>query len=138
MLHEGCETCNVRICRGSYLELALKRQSADVVLCFDTVERGIEHDTWLLREIARVLKPCGRAMVDYHYRGKANHSIRCYSDAEFREVAGSAGLALLHCVGAGYGPTVAYNSLPLWWGGYALARLAGRPARKLAVLTPRT
>ena len=136
MLHQGCQASNIRVCRGSYLELALRRQAADVVLCFDTVERGVEHDTWLLREIARVLKPGGRAMVDYHYRGKANHSIRCYSDVEFREMAVSAGLALLHCAGAGYGPTAAYRAFPLWWACYALARLAGRPARRLAVLTP--
>jgi len=42
------------------------RNSLDRLLCLDTLIRGEEHDSMLLKSIAGCLKPTGRAIVDFH------------------------------------------------------------------------
>jgi ubiquinone/menaquinone biosynthesis C-methylase UbiE len=42
------------------------RHSLDRILCLDTLIRGEEHDSMLLKSISRCLKPDGTAVVDFH------------------------------------------------------------------------
>lgn len=42
------------------------RHSLDRLLCLDTLIRGEEHDSMLLKSIAGCLKPTGRAVIDFH------------------------------------------------------------------------
>jgi SAM-dependent methyltransferase len=57
---------NVLFVRSDYLALPIADASADAVICIDTLERGPEHEKALLREISRIMKPSGVAIVDFH------------------------------------------------------------------------
>lgn len=57
---------NIAFLRSDYMALPLRDDSADIVICTDTLERGAEHEKSLLMEIKRIMKPAGIALVDFH------------------------------------------------------------------------
>lgn len=57
---------NVSFLRVDYFALPFNR-SIDRLLCLDTLIRGPDHETALLRQIQGALGPEGRAIVDFHH-----------------------------------------------------------------------
>jgi SAM-dependent methyltransferase len=57
---------NMLCIRTPYLKLPFASNSFDYAVCTDTLIRGRDHEVRLLREILRVLKPRGKAFVDFH------------------------------------------------------------------------
>jgi ubiquinone/menaquinone biosynthesis C-methylase UbiE len=52
--------------RCDYLQLPFESNLFDSIICFDSLERGYEHEVRLLNEMLRCLKPHGRFVVDFH------------------------------------------------------------------------
>ena len=105
--------------------LPLRDRSADLVLLLDVLEH-VEDDRGLLRELRRVLRPGGRAVIAvpafqalWSPHDEAHHHKRRYSKARLQAVVGEAGLTCRH--------VTYYNSLllPL----VAAARLLDRARR---------
>lgn len=85
---------NMICVRAPYLTLPFISGTFDYALCTDTLIRGHTHEVKLLREILRILKPGGKAVVDFHNRrfGSSNDSICFYSFVEVKSVLGEAGI----------------------------------------------
>jgi SAM-dependent methyltransferase len=73
------------------------RHSLDRLLCLDTLIRGEDHDSMLLKSIATCLKPTGRAVIDFHnwwhnplrrigFLPDNFHSNRSYSRSETKKL----------------------------------------------------
>lgn len=130
---------NMVFVRGDYLGLPLTDASVDGVVCTDTLVRGGEHEHALLAEIRRVLKPGGRAVVDFHhYRfrriQKRSPLAKPYSRAEFEKLIAQAGLRVERAQGIGYIPV---RVVPWEWSYRIfdiLASLMVPPSRYLMVL----
>ena len=130
---------NMLFARSEYLALPLAEASVDGAICTDTLIRGPQHDRALLEEIRRILKPGGRAVVDFqHHRfkriQKRSPLAICYELEEFTNMAEQSGLAVRQVQGIGYVPT---RAVP-WEGAYdfmdLLFRLAVSPSRYLLAM----
>lgn len=133
------EIDNMVFVRGDYLALPLADASADGVICTDTLIRGVEHERALLAEIRRILKPGGRAVVDFHHHRfrriqKRSPLAKPYLRAEFERLTVQAGFRVERTQGIGYIPA---RAVPWEWSYRvfdSLARLMVPPSRYLVVL----
>jgi SAM-dependent methyltransferase len=125
---------------SDYLALPLADGSADGVICTDTLIRGVEHERALLAEIRRVLKPEGRAVVDFqHHRfkriQKRSPLAKCYELNDFLRLVAESGFVVERVQGIGYVPT---RAVPREWA-YGLLdklfQLFVSPSRYLLVLS---
>lgn len=132
---------NMIFARSDYLALPLADGVADGVVCTDTLIRGPLHERTLLAEIRRILKPGGRAVVDFqHLRfqhiQKRSPLAKCYPLADFLSLVEQSGLSVAEIMGIGFTPT----RLVPWEWSYglldALLRLVVAPSRYLLVLEP--
>jgi SAM-dependent methyltransferase len=57
---------NMIFVRSAYLKLPFISDIFDYVICTDTLERGWNHEVKLLKEIMRIMKIGGKAIVDFH------------------------------------------------------------------------
>jgi SAM-dependent methyltransferase len=131
---------NLFFARSDYLALPLADGSADGVICTDTLIRGVEHERALLAEIRRILKPGGRAVVDFHHHRfqriqRRSPLAKCYALDGFLALAAESGLVVERVMGIGYVPT---RAVPREWA-YGLldklSRLFVSPSRYLLVLS---
>lgn len=137
---EHAQQQNLFFARSDYLALPLANGVADGVVCTDTLIRGVEHERALLAEICRILKPGGRAVLDFqHLRfqrfQKRSPLAKCYKLDDFLRLVVESGFAVERVQGIGYVPT---RAVPWEWA-YGLLdklfKLFVSPSRYLLVLT---
>jgi SAM-dependent methyltransferase len=119
---------NMVFVRSDYLALPIADAVADGVVCTDTLIRGPEHERGLLAEIRRILKPEGRAVVDFqHHRfqriQKRSPLAKCYELKDFLALVNESGLSVIGVHGIGYVPT----RLVPWEWAYSLLDWSLRP-----------
>lgn len=131
---------NLFFARSDYLALPLADGGVDAAICTDTLVRGVEHERALLAEIRRILKPGGRAVVDFQHQRfkriqKRSPLAKCYELNVFLSLATDSGFAVERVQGIGYVPT---RAVPWEWA-YGLLdklfQLFVSPSRYLLVLT---
>ncbi len=85
---------NMMCVRAPYLKLPFFSGTFEYAICTDTLIRGHTHEVKLLREILRILKPGGKAVVDFHNRrfGSSNDTICFYSAGEVKSILHEAGI----------------------------------------------
>ena len=86
---------NMICVRAPYLRLPFYSGTFDYAICTDTLIRGRTHEVKLLREITRILKPGGKAVVDFHNRrlGSSSNAISlAYSLGEVKSILHEAGI----------------------------------------------
>jgi SAM-dependent methyltransferase len=131
---------NMFFARSEYLALPLADSSVDGAICTDTLIRGVEHERALLAEIRRVLKPDGRAVVDFqHHRfkriQKRSPLAKCYELNDFLPLVAESGLVVERVQGIGFVPT---RAVPREWAYGLLDKLSQlfvSPSRYLLVLS---
>lgn len=137
---EHAQLQNLFFARSDYLALPLANGSVDGAICTDTLIRGVEHERALLAEIHRVLKPDGRAVVDFqHHRfkriQKRSPLAKCYELDDFLRLVMESGFVVERVQGIGYVPT---RAVPWEWAYVLLDKLFKlfvSPSRYLLVLT---
>jgi len=103
---------NVFFILSDYFFLPFKDEVFNVVYSIDVVERGLEHDQLLLKQISRITRHDGYCLFDCHAkeRAKLTHTIpktiKQYSKEEIIQLAKSCSLEPLEIKGAGYLPQV--------------------------------
>lgn len=131
---------NMFFVRSDYLALPLADGSMDGAICTDTLIRGVDHERVLLAEIRRILKPEGRAVVDFHHHRfkriqKRLPLAKCYDLNVFLNLVRDSGFTIAEVQGVGYVPT---RAVP-WESTYGLLnklfQLFVSPSRYLVVLT---
>ena len=137
---EQSHPSNLFFARSDYLALPLRDAIVDGAICTDTLIRGDRHDRALLSEIRRVLKPGGRAVVDFHNHRfkriqKRSPLANSYELANFLAMVKEVGFNVENVQGIGYVPTRAVPREA----GYdlinALFRRLVSPSRYLVVLS---
>jgi len=82
---------NIVFIRSNYLNLPFNDGIFDIVICTDTLERGKNHEIQALKEIYRILKNGGHAIVDFHNKRKLldrirNPYIKTYTKKEIKNL----------------------------------------------------
>jgi SAM-dependent methyltransferase len=101
---------NIFFVRSDYMALPVKDSSTDAVVCTDTLERGPEHEKWLLNEIIRIMKPGGVATIDFHNDRfgravKRSKDVVFYDLARFEDLLRDVGFSQYAVMPIGYVPT---------------------------------
>jgi hypothetical protein len=133
---------NMIFIRSDYLALGIADGIADAVVCTDTLVRGEKHERALLVEILRILKPDGRAVVDFQYHRfqriqKRSPLVKCCDLENFLRLVSESGLAVTGIHGIGYVPA---RLVPAEWTYHFLDWLIRpfvQPSRFLLVLEHR-
>lgn len=97
---------NIFFIRTPYLKLPFCSDVFDYVICTDTLIRGKEHEIMLLKEIKRILKNGGRAIVDFHNRRlfDRTRSISLYNQKEIAALMIEANIEKYEIYPIGYVP----------------------------------
>jgi len=91
--------------RTNYMSLPFANSSVSNLICIDTLERGATHETYVLKEIKRVLNPGGIAVVDFHCRSFKETSIFHYSKDQIVKFLRDTGFGNFKIKKIGYYPT---------------------------------
>jgi SAM-dependent methyltransferase len=93
--------------RTPYNKLPFHADAFDTVICTDTLIRGWDHERVLLGEINRILKPGGKAVVDFHNnRLQINGDICLYSRRKIQALLASANIMNYDIYPFGYVPSL--------------------------------
>ncbi|RJQ17501.1 MAG: class I SAM-dependent methyltransferase [Nitrospiraceae bacterium] len=97
---------NMVCIRTPYLKLPFVQNTFDYAICTDTLIRGWNHEVKLLKEILRVLKPGGKAIVDFHNRKwfAKNRDICAYALSDVKRVLAEASIGHYSVYPFGYVP----------------------------------
>ena len=98
---------NMIFVRSPYLKLPFISDTFDYVICTDTLERGWNCEVKLLREITRIMKIGGKAIVDFHNLKwfRKNRNICAYKAGSIRKLLHEAGIKQFSLYPFGYVPT---------------------------------
>ena len=125
-----------------YLKLPLKSDKLDLVYSIDILERGKKHEENLLREIFRIVKNQGLAIVDFHSKERKkvtqveNSEIVAYSKEEIVLLIKKFNFKLEKILGTGFIPQVKKWSNSQYGFLNPIAKtLSFPPARWIAFLT---
>jgi ubiquinone/menaquinone biosynthesis C-methylase UbiE len=85
---------NMCCIRAPYLRLPFSPNIFDYAICTDTLIRGWNHEIKLLKEIVRILKPGGTAVVDFHNRKwfSKNKNICEYNETLIKQLLAQTGI----------------------------------------------
>ena len=97
---------NMMCVRAPYLKLPFSSETFDWAICTDTLIRGRTHEVKLLRELVRIIKPGGKAVVDFHNRRRSSSSkaICLYSREEVESILHEAGISKYEVFSFAYVP----------------------------------
>ncbi len=107
---------NMLCIRACYLKLPFAANTFDCAICFDTLIRGKNHEVALLKEILRVLKVGGQAIVDFHNlkRFKSNRTIKEYDIISVQELLREASIKQYSIRPFAFVPSRLVPWTPLW------------------------
>lgn len=102
--------------RSTYLKLPFKSASFDCLICTDTLERGWNHEVQLLKEILRILKIGGKAVVDFHNLKwfRRNRNICEYKISKVKQILSEAGISEYSIYPFGYAPSMSVPTESLY------------------------
>ncbi len=97
---------NMLCIRTPYLKLPFVQHTFDYAICTDTLIRGWNHEVKLLKEILRVLKTGGKAIVDFHNQKwfAKNRNICAYTLLDVKRILAEAGIRHYSVYSFGYIP----------------------------------
>ncbi len=102
--------------RAPYLRLPFHPNTFDCVICTDTLIRGRSHEKKLLKEIIRILKNGGQAIVDFHTSRLffRNDRICLYRREEIKTLLTESGISQFKIYPFGYAPSALVPSERLY------------------------
>ena len=97
---------NLLCVRAPYLLLPFTSDTFDYAICTDTLIRGWNHEVKLLKQIQRILKIGGKAVVDFHNQRwfAKNKNICSYNQSEIKRLFMEAGIEQYIIYSFGYVP----------------------------------
>ena len=101
---------NILFFRCDYFQIPFRTETIDLAYSIDVVERGIDHDQKILKEISRIIKLKGTLIFDYHTKERTKltrvHQIALsvYSHNEIKNLIDKLPFLKSNFIGTGYLP----------------------------------
>jgi SAM-dependent methyltransferase len=101
---------NILFFRCDYFQIPFRNETIDLAYSIDVVERGIDHDQKILKEISRIIKLKGTLIFDYHTKERTKltrvHQIALsvYSHNEIKNLIDKLPFLKSNFIGTGYLP----------------------------------